>query len=195
MPIYLIPEEKTVLFIDGTSIYNTSRNLGIDIDYRLFLEYFHEATYIVRAYYYSTIIEGEDYTPVKPLTDWLSYNGFCTVIKAAKEFTDNSGKRRVKGNIDIEIAIDMMELAPKINHVVLFTGNADFRRAVEAVQRQGVRVTVVSSLKCNPPTIADELRRQCDQFVELADIAEFFVRHPSERADDRSGVDRIIRGN
>ena len=144
------------------------------------LEFFRGKTNVIRAYYYSAVLETEEYSPLKPLTDWLAYNGYNLVTKAAREFTDGTGRRRVKGNMDVELAIDMMEMAPKLDHAVLFSGDSDFRRLVEAVQRQGVRVSVVSTVRSSPPMIGDELRRQADQFLELAEIAPGFTRRQME---------------
>jgi uncharacterized LabA/DUF88 family protein len=189
----LVAGERTILHLDGLNLYSASRNLGFDIDYKQLLEFFAKKTQVVRAYYYSTILENEDYTPLKPLTAWLSYNGYYVVSKPAKEFTDKEGKRRIKGSMEIELAVDMLEMAPKIGHAILFSGDADYRRLVEAVQRQGVRVTVISSLKSSPPTIADELRRQADAFVDLADIAQFFTRKASDRPG-REAVDSLVQG-
>ena len=134
-----LPNERVALFIDGANLYSASRNLGFDVDYRNLLEYFKKKSRVLRAYYYSAVLETEEYSPLKPLTDWLAYNGYALVTKPAKEFTDATGRRRVKGNMDIEIAVDMLELADKVDHVVLFSGDSDFRRLVEAVQRKGVR--------------------------------------------------------
>jgi uncharacterized LabA/DUF88 family protein len=175
-----VPQERTALFIDGANLYAATRSLGFDIDYRRLLDYFGGKSNLVRAYYYSALLDTEEYSPLKPLTDWLAYNGYSLVTKPAKEFTDALGRRRIKGNMDIELAIDMLELAPKLDHAVLFSGDSDFRRLVEAVQRKGVRVTVISTIKTNPPMIADELRRQADQFVELSEIAPEFTRKASE---------------
>src|SRR5579875_2080192 len=171
-----LPNERVALFIDGANLYSASRNLGFDVDYRNMLEFFRAKTNVIRAYYYSAVLETEEYSPLKPLTDWLAYNGYNLVTKAAREFTDSAGRRRVKGNMDVELAIDMMEMAPKLDHAVLFSGDSDFRRLVEAVQRQGVRVSVVSTVRSSPPMIGDELRRQADQFLELAEIAPGFTR-------------------
>ncbi len=179
--LQFLPNERCALFIDGANLYSASRNLGFDVDYRSLLEFFRSRTQIVRAYYYSALLDTEEYSPLKPLTDWLAYNGFSLVTKAAREFTDATGRRRVKGNMDIELAVDMMELAPRLDHAVLFSGDSDFRRLVESVQRQGVRVSVISSVRTQPPMVADELRRQADQFVELADIAPEFTRRLSDR--------------
>lgn len=172
--------EKTCLFIDGSSLYSTSRSLGFDVDYKKLLDFFAAKTHIIRAYYYAAILDTEDYSPLKPLTDWLSYNGYFLVTKPAREFTDSTGKRRVKGNMDIEIAVDMMEMAPHIDHAILFSGDSDFRRVVEAVQRQGTRVSVVSSMRSTPPLIGDDLRRQTDQFLELSALAGNFTRRQTE---------------
>jgi uncharacterized LabA/DUF88 family protein len=174
------PQERTALFIDGANLYAATRSLGIDIDYRRLLDYFGSRTNLIRAYYYSALLDTEEYSPLKPLTDWLAYNGYSLVTKPAKEFTDALGRRRIKGNMDIELAIDMLELSPKLDHAILFSGDSDFRRLVEAVQRKGVRVSVISTIKTSPPMIADELRRQADQFVELAEIAVDFSRKPQE---------------
>jgi uncharacterized LabA/DUF88 family protein len=173
-------QERTALFIDGANLYAATRSLGFDIDYRRLLDFFGARTNLIRAYYYSALLETEEYSPLKPLTDWLAYNGYSLVTKPAKEFTDALGRRRIKGNMDIELAIDMLELAPKLDHAILFSGDSDFRRLVEAVQRKGVRVSVVSSIKTSPPMIADELRRQADQYIELAEIAQEFTRKPAE---------------
>jgi uncharacterized LabA/DUF88 family protein len=172
--------ERTALFIDGANLYAATRSLGFDIDYRRLLDFFAGKSNMLRAYYYSALLETEEYSPLKPLTDWLAYNGYSLVTKPAKEFTDALGRRRIKGNMDIELAIDMLELAPKLDHAILFSGDSDFRRLVEAMQRKGVRVSVVSTIKTNPPMIADELRRQADQYIDLADIAAEFTRKPSD---------------
>lgn len=172
--------ERTCVFVDGSSLYSTSRALGFDVDYKKMLNFFQAKTNLVRAYYYAAVLDTEEYSPLKPLTDWLSYNGYFLVTKTAREFTDpNTGKRRVKGNMDIEIAVDMMEMASHIDHAILFTGDSDFRRVVEAVQRQGTRVSVVSSMKAAHPIIGDDLRRQADNFIELSAIASNFTRVPA----------------
>ncbi|APH54280.1 putative cytosolic protein [Granulibacter bethesdensis] len=187
--MHFLPTERIALFIDGANLYSASRNLGFEVDYRNLLSTFRSRSQLVRAYYYSAVLETEEYSPLKPLTDWLAYNGYNLVTKPAREFTDASGRRRIKGNMDIELAVDMMEIADRIDHAVLFSGDADFRRVVEAVQRKGVRVSVVSSIRTSPPMIADDLRRQADEFLELADIATFFTRRqmePRARAATRS---------
>ncbi len=195
--MFFRPDERTCLFIDGANLYSSSRHLGFDVDYRSMLRFFRDRADIVRAYYYAALLDTEEYSPLRPLTDWLAYNGYTLVTKTAREFTDGSGRRRVKGNMDIELAIDMLELAPRIDHAVLFSGDADFRRLIEAVQRLGVRVSVVSTLRTTPPMIGDELRRQADHFVELADIAPEFTRRQTEprpRVGGRPSLDPQARG-
>lgn len=178
--MFFRPDERVALFIDGANLYSASRSLGFDVDYRNLLEFFRKRANIIRAYYYSAVLDTEDYSPLKPLTDWLAYNGYSLVTKPAKEFTDSSGRRRIKGSMDIEVAVDMLELAPRIDHAVLMSGDSDFRRLVEAVQRKGVRVSVISSIRTSPPIVSDDLRRQADQFVELAEIAPEFTRRQTE---------------
>ncbi|GAJ30636.1 LabA-like NYN domain-containing protein [Acidomonas methanolica] len=173
-------DERTVVFIDGSSLYFAAKALGFDVDYRSLLEYFRERCRLLRACYYAALPETEDYSPLKPLTDWLAYNGYMLVTKTAREFTDYSGRRRIKGNMDVELTVDLLELAERIDHAVIFSGDADLRRAVEAVQRRGVRVTAISSLRASPPMIGDELRRQVDRFVELGDVARHFTRQQPE---------------
>ncbi len=185
-------DERVCLFIDGANLYSASRSLGFDVDYRNLLAFFRARANVVRAYYYSAVIDTEEYSPLKPLTDWLAYNGYTLVTKPAREHADANGRRRVKGNMDVELAIDMLELAPRMDHAVLFSGDGDFRRLVEAVQRQGVRVTVVSSIRTSTPMVGDDLRRQADQFLELADIAPEFTRRQMEprapRTTGRAGT-------
>ena len=176
------PREKIVLFIDGANLYATSKAVGIDIDYRRLLSEFQAKAYLLRAYYYTALVEDQEYSPIRPLIDWLDYNGYTMVTKPTKEFTDAMGRRKIKGNMDIELAIDVLEMAEHLDHVILFSGDGDFRRLVEAVQRRGLRVSVVSTIKSSPPMVADELRRQADDFIELSELAPLIARSPSERA-------------
>ncbi|GAB5470789.1 MAG: NYN domain-containing protein [Rhodospirillales bacterium] len=170
--------ERIALFIDGANLYSTAKTLGFDIDYKRLSESFSEQARLIRAFYYTALLEDQEYSPIRPLVDWLDYNGFTLVTKPLKEFTDSMGRRKVKGNMDIELAIDMMEMADRLDHIVLFSGDGDFRRLVEAVQRKGVRVTVISTIATQPPMIADELRRQADNFVDLTDLQHIIARSP-----------------
>jgi len=170
------PQERIALFIDGANLYAAARALGFDIDYKRLLEVFAEQGRLIRAFYYTALPEDQEYSPIRPLVDWLDYNGYTMVTKPTKEFTDSTGRRKVKGNMDIELAVDLMEMTPTIDHVVLFSGDGDFRRLVEAVQLKGLRVTVVSTVRSQPSMVADELRRQADVFLDLGDIADDIAR-------------------
>src|SRR6187431_418081 len=176
------PTNKIALFIDGVNLYATAKTLGFDIDYKRLLREFQSRGTVLRAYYYTAVIEDQEYTSIRPLIDWLDYNGYTVVTKATKEFIDASGRRKVKGNIDIELAVDTMELADRVDQIVLFAGHGDFRSLVEAVQRRGVRVTVVSTISSQPPMVADELRRRADVFIDLVELQPKIGRDPAERA-------------
>jgi uncharacterized LabA/DUF88 family protein len=181
--MHFYPEDRVAVFIDGANLYAAARSLGFDIDYKRLLELFRGKCRLIRAFYYTALIEDQEYSPIRPLVDWLDYNGYTMVTKPTKEFTDSQGRRKIKGNMDIELAIDVLEMAQHLDQVVLFSGDGDFRRLVEAVQRKGVRVIVVSTLRSQPPMVADELRRQADHFVDLADLADLIARvHPPRPA-------------
>lgn len=185
MGIPFYTEEKLAIFIDGANLYSAARSLDFDIDYRLLLEWAATQGRLVRAFYYTALMEDQDYSPIKPLVDWLDYNGYNMVTKPTKEYIDSQGRRKVKGNMDIELAIDMMEMSDHVDHIMLFSGDGDFRRLVEAVQRKGVRVTVVNTIQSQPPMIADELRRQADHFLELDRLADYIARDSApKRSDD-----------
>ena len=175
------PDDRLALFIDGSNLYSAARALGFDIDYKRLLEVFAKKGRLVRAFYYTALMDEQEYSPIRPLVDWLDYNGYTMVTKPTKEFTDSSGRRKIKGNMDIELAVDVMEMAANLDHVILFSGDGDFRPLVQAIQRKGVRVTVVSTVRSNPPMAADELRRQADTFIELQDLATEIAREHGSR--------------
>ena len=180
-------DERLALFIDGSNLYAAAKSLGFDIDYKLLRTEFMRRGKLLRAFYYTALLDNEEYSPIRPLVDWLNYNGFTMITKAAKEFTDSQGRRKVKGNMDIELTVNAMELAPHVDHIVLFSGDGDFRPLVESLQRQGVRVAVVSKVRSQPPMIADELRRQADNVIELEGLRDVVGR--PVREDD--GTDEI----
>ncbi|MBS6473372.1 MAG: NYN domain-containing protein [Acetobacter sp.] len=181
--------EKIALFIDGSNLYAAARALGFDIDYRKLLDFFATKGRLIRAFYYTALVEDQEYSPIRPLVDWLDYNGYTMVTKPTKEFTDASGRRKIKGNMDIELAVDLMEMAESIDHAILFSGDGDFRSLVEAVQRKGVRVTVVSTVQSQPPMVADELRRQAGHFTDLCDLAPNISRTPQSAKLDPALVE------
>ncbi len=179
-------QNKIALFIDGANLHATAKALGFDVDYKRLLQHFREYGDLLRAFYYTTIIEDVDSSSLRPLTDWLDYNGYTVVTKVVKEFVDDFGRRKVRGNMDIELAVDAMELAGKIDQMILFSGDGDFRTLIEAMQRRGVRVSVVSTLSVQPPMISDGLRRQADEFIDLAKLIPGLGRDPSERSAARA---------
>ena len=174
-------QQKIALFIDGANLYATTKTLGFDIDYKRLLKEFQSRGNLVRAFYYTALVEDQEYSSIRPLIDWLDYNGYRVVTKPTKEFVDSTGRRKVKGNMDIELAIDALELAPHIDHMVLFSGDGDFRSLVAALQQKGRRVSVVSTLQTQPPMVADELRRQADQFIDIAELEKDICRDPANR--------------
>jgi uncharacterized LabA/DUF88 family protein len=184
-------QPKIAAFIDGANLYATAKALGFDIDYRRLLKEFQERGYLVRAFYYTTLVENDEYSSIRPLVDWLDYNGYTVVTKAAREFTDAMGRRRIKGNMDIELTIDALNMAEKVDEIYLLSGDGDFRPLVEELQRRGVRVNVVSSVASQPPMVSDELRRQCDEFIDITSLK--VKREPTERSPRDVGVERTVR--
>ena len=176
--------ERVALFIDGANLYSAAKTVGVEIDYRKLLDEFRKRGRLIRAYYYTALVENDDYSPIRPLVDWLQYNGFNVITKSAREFTDRDGRRRVKGDMDVEITVDMMNLANHLDHIVLFSGDGDLTRVVQAVKDKGVRVSVVSTVKTQPAMISDDLRRAADTFIDLTDLAKLIGRPP--RDDEQS---------
>jgi uncharacterized LabA/DUF88 family protein len=189
------PEERMALFIDGANLYASARALGFDVDYKNLLQHFAGKGRLLRAFYYTALVEDQEYSPIRPLIDWLDYNGYTLVTKPTKEFTDSMGRRKIKGNMDIELAIDVMEMTEHVDHIVLFSGDGDFRCLVEAAQRRGTRVTVVSTFRSSPPMVADELRRQADNFIDLQDLASIIARQgrytPRDNEAEEQQLDRV----
>ncbi|MBC6406871.1 MAG: NYN domain-containing protein [Rhodobacteraceae bacterium] len=173
-------DERLVLLIDGSNLYAATQALGFDIDYKLLRQEFMRRGKMLRVLYYTALLETDDYSKLRPLVDWLSYNGFSMVTKPAREYVDSEGRRKIKGNMDIELAVDAMELAPFVDHIVIFSGDGDFRVLVAGLQRKGVRVSVVSTTRSQPPMISDDLRRQADNFIELDGLRDLISRPPRE---------------
>jgi len=188
--MHFYPKERVALFIDGANLYAAAKSLAYDIDYKKLLAHFRSQCHLVRALYYTAIAEDQEYSSIRPLIDWLDYNGFSMVTKPTKEFTDSMGRRKIKGNMDIELAVDAMELAENLDHIVIFSGDGDFRCLVQALQQKGKRVSIVSTLQTQPPMVADELRRQADQFVDLVDLKDVICRPQSARPSHRVSAPR-----
>jgi uncharacterized LabA/DUF88 family protein len=188
------PSSRIALFIDGPNLHATARTLGFDIDYKRLLAEFRSRGAVLRAFYYTAIVEDLESSSIRPLLDWLDYNGYTVVTKPAKALFDASGRRKVKGNMEIDLAVDAMELVATVDEMILFSGDGDLRPLIEAVQRRGVRVTVVSTLVSKAPMIADGLRRQADVFIDLAELQTKIGRDPAERLAPRDGSERSPRG-
>ncbi len=164
-------DEKIALFIDGANLYSAAKSLGFDIDYGKLLKFFSTKGRLIRAFYYTALPEDQAFLPIRPLIDWLDYNGYTMVTKPIKSYVDSMGKRKTKSNIDIELAVDLMEMAETLHHAIIFSGDGDFTKLVEAIQRKGVRVSVVSTVNSSPPMVSDDLRRQADCYMDLSDLA------------------------
>jgi len=184
-------DERLALFIDGSNLYATAKALGFDLDYRLLRQEFMRRGRLVRAFYYTTLFENDEYSSIRPLVDWLNYNGFTTVTKTAKEYIDAQGRRKVKGSMDVDLTVDAMELASRVDHIVLFSGDGDFRPLVESLQRKGVRVSVVSSIRSQPSMMSDELRRQADNFIDLNELRDV-VGRPAREGQQSENSERAF---
>ncbi|RXH08320.1 NYN domain-containing protein [Bradyrhizobium guangzhouense] len=186
---------RIALFIDGANFFATAKALGFDVDYKRLLEDFRGLGTLVRVYYYTAVFDNH-FSSTRPLIDWLGYNGYTVVTKPSKEFIDAYGRRKIKGSIGIELAVHALELAEHLDEMVLFSGDGDFRPLVEAVQRRGVHVTVVSTINIQPPMIADELRRQADVFMDIVELRPRIARISADRRNLREGrlpPDRVWR--
>ena len=175
---------RLALFIDGVNLYSTARALGFDIDFRKLHAVFQERGRLLRAFYYTPVFEDQEGSSTRPLIDWLSYNGYAVRTRSVREFADQNGRRKARSSLSIELAVDAFESSPHLDEMVLFTGDGDFRPLVEAVQRHGIRVTIVSTIAVQPPLIGEELRRQTDGFIDLADLRPKIARDERPRPRD-----------
>jgi uncharacterized LabA/DUF88 family protein len=175
-------DERLALFIDGISLHSASRALDFDIDYKQLRQEFMRRGRLMRAHYYTCVNESDEYMPVKPLIDWLGYNGFAVLAKPVREYTDPLGRKKTKGSIGIELAIDALAMIGHVDHIVIFSGDGDYRSLIQALQRSGVRVTVVSTLRSQPPMASDELRRQADNFIDIDDIKDV-IQRPQQHSE------------
>jgi len=172
----LRPDTRVCVLIDGPHLYASSRNLGFEVDYKAMLAYFEENCNLQRAMYFTSILEGEEFNPIKRLADWLSYNGYKVVAKPIRDYTDDNGERRTKASLRVELAVELMSIPANVDHVILFAGDGDLSYAVERMQQRGQRVTVVSTIQTAVSSIANELRRGADSFVDLADVRSIIGR-------------------
>lgn len=158
---------RTYVAIDGANLHSTTKALGVEVDFAKLLAVLGEGTDLLRANYFTAIDESSGVSTIRPFCDYLAYNGYSVVSKPAKSFSGTDGQRRIKGNMDIEIAVDALEMARHYDNYVLMSGDGDFTYLVKSLQRAGKRVIVVSAL--NQGVLADELRRASDRFVDLSD--------------------------
>lgn len=174
--MYFVSSERLAILIDGPNLHTSARGLGFDVDFRRLLACFRSQARLVRALYFTTLIEDHEGASLRPLVDWLAYNGFSVVSKPAKSFTDGDGRRRVRGSMHVDLAVEALSLAPALDHVVIFSGDGAFKALVGALQQVGKRVSIVSTLASEAPLVSDELRRQADQFIDLSDLAPAIAR-------------------
>ncbi len=174
---------RVAIFIDGPNFSRTFKALGIDVDYKRMLDFSRGLGTLLRAYYYTATIEDSEFSSLRPLLDWLSYNGYTVVTRPAREYLDSQNRVRYNGRMGVQIAVDTMSLVSRVDQVVIFSGDGELTCVVDALQRAGVRVTVVSSTRTDPPIASDDLRRQADDFIELSSIAELIGRESGDWSD------------
>ena len=159
------------IFIDGSNIYESARCLDFKIDYVKLLNYYKQQGEVQQAMYFTALPPKTVESALRKMADFVEFNGF-TLIQKETRTTYNSvtGEKKLKGNMDVEIAVHVMEVVHNITHMVLFSGDGDFRCLVESVQRRGVHVTVVSAREL----VATEMRRQASEFIDLATLRDLF---------------------
>ena len=184
---------KTVVFIDGQSLFSTAKSLGFNIDFKKLLDELKTFGDLIRTKYYTLADDEDDDSPIIPLTDWLSYNGYSVVTKFVRSHVDPEGRKRVRGKIDVELSVDMLEIAPHVDHVVLVSGDGDFAYLLAALQRQGKKCTVISSVQSTQQICADSLRRTADQFIDLAQLKSKICRENNNSAERIPFVARSSR--
>ncbi|MFX4299952.1 NYN domain-containing protein [Pseudosulfitobacter pseudonitzschiae] len=177
----LYADDRIAVLIDGVNLHAAARALDFEIDYKSLRDHFQKAGKLVRLAYYTTVIDSKEQAPIRPLIDWLDYNGFAVKSKIAREFTDETGGRKIKGTMAIELALDAMNLAGHVDHIILFTGDGEYRYLVEKLQERSIRVSICSTHKTKPSMASDELRRQADSFIELSDLKAFIGRTSQSR--------------
>jgi len=160
--------EALAIIIDGASIHSASQSVDLQIDWHTFLTEFQNRGHLIRAIYATPIFEDEgEHNPLRPLIDWLDYNGFTTITRTARKEADDNGRFRIKnGNIHVDVTLAAIRLAKKADHIVLFSGDGSYEPLVKELKRMNVRVSVC----CAKKSAADGLRRNADEFIDLEDI-------------------------
>lgn len=188
-------DDKTLVLIDGANMYATTKALGFDIDFSKFYQEINQSCNLLRIYYYTALLEDNERILIKPLVDWLTYNNYTMVTKPAKVIINSDGVRKIKGNMDVEIAVDAIDIIASnslIGNLVLCTGDGDFVSLVKVLQRRGVQVTVLSSIYTHPAMCADDLRKQADTFVELNDLKELLIKKISYSANEKFAAHKSV---
>jgi len=183
-------EDRVALVIDGPNLYGTLKALNRDADFKAIYAYFSAHCRLKNCNYYVALPTTDEYNPVQKLVDWLGYNGYRVSTKPLRQHIDEEGRRRVRGSMAVEMAIDMAEMAASSNfdRIVLFSGDTDLRYAIEAAQRKGTPVTMVTSLK----SISDEVRWQADRFVEIESVLDI-ISKPSSRPSQAQPTSTTLR--
>lgn len=172
--------ERAAVFIDGYGTHYTCKSLGIEIDYRKLSELIRRQTTVIRNYYFTPLVEGQDFIAVKPLLDFLQYNGWTTVTRPYKEHYVST---------NTALAVTAMEIAPAIEQAIIFSGNGDFTPLIEALKRRGIHTTVASTVRSEQSYCSDDLRRAADAFIDLDDIRSAISREPrNEKANSIESV-------
>jgi uncharacterized LabA/DUF88 family protein len=163
-------QERLGLFIDGADFLAASRSLGFSVDFKRLLPLFRRQARLTRILFYAALTEDDrGECPMRPLLDWLQYNGYTTVTKTMRR--GFAGQALPSGAMDVELAVDAMRLGRALDHIVLFSGRVELKSLVAALQEEGKRVTIVSTLATGVH-VADEMRRQADQYVDLAELKD-----------------------
>lgn len=168
MPLNVIPFEKAAIFIDGWNLARVSRDyLRREIDFERLLNYFSRNARIIKAFYYigEDTEDGENAKQHKFLT-WMKRNGYKVVSRPIKVYVDDKGKYYKKADLDADITLDMMDLADKVDKIVLFSGDGDFANVIDRIGMKGVRTQVVALWD----VASGDLVEAADEFLDLKDI-------------------------
>lgn len=159
-----------LVLIDGSNLYESARASGIRIDYKRLLELLNEDGQLLRAYYFTALRDKSIESPVRKTVDWLRHNGYQCVTKQTSEWTDPvTGRLKIKGNVDVDIATYAFINASLVKEIWLFSGDGDFTVMVKELQnRFALKVFIISSMGL----VATELRAQADKFICLSELKE-----------------------
>jgi uncharacterized LabA/DUF88 family protein len=166
--------DKVAVFFDMSNLYFAARDLGVRIDYARLLEFLANGRRLHRAYAYMAI--SPDESSAIPFLTWLRRNGFRVVTKPLKRFSDGT----TKGDLDMELAVDLLTQAPYIDIAIIVSGDGDFTYLVDRAQRLGLRVEIAST----PRYTAIELLEIADRYIDLESNLSVFALERSNHDDD-----------